>query len=124
MADSAAAQFAPGVVSPLPGGISEPVIVDLDGDGTASLVAMRSNEVVLFRHLGDGSFGPGQVIVPDVGDELRGFAVADIDGDGDQDVYVVQQQRINHWDQYVIGHRNDGGGAYSCLLYTSPSPRD
>ena len=110
--------------------------VDVDGDGDLDLlVNALGNGTRLFRN--DGTAGFVEVTLEAGLASTAGsmsMALADVDGDGDLDLYVanfhpttikdrpntnIRVSMIN--DRPVVTSVN---GVSTCLLYTSPSPRD
>ena len=81
--------------------LSEPLIADLDGDGQVEVLAARKTGKI-FAYESDGSMMSNFPIAVDGSIESTP-AIEDIDNDGDLEIVI---------------------GSTSCLLYTSPSPRD
>jgi hypothetical protein len=80
--------FRPEVTLPLPGGIGEAVVTDMNGDGIADLVVANDDGTVsLYIGSGRGTFKLG-VDLP-VGPGSVAIAVADLNGDHRPDVVVV-----------------------------------
>ena len=91
---------------------SSVAIEDLDGDGDADMVvanrgwdwhSMENGSLSVLLNHGDGTFAP-QVRYT-VGDSPRSVAIADLDGDGDPDLAVVN---IHSADVSVLLNRGDG----------------
>ena len=43
---------------------------------------------------------------------------------GRESAFAWKMSQSSHCDKLIIAPGNGGTGAYGCLLYTSPSPRD
>lgn len=71
----------------LPSAPYRPLALDVNRDGIADLVGSGSSGTAIFRGRGDGSFVGAQDY--EATGRLRRLAVADLDGDGDQDAVVV-----------------------------------
>lgn len=69
------------------------IVMDATGDGLADVVSVNTDDVIVYRSIGDG-FGPAETwsSVPRWGE--RGVFGADVDGDGDGDLVIVRQDRI------------------------------
>lgn len=63
---------------------SEPTDFNADGIADACVANINTDTVSILLGVGDGTFGPQQVIT--VGDAPRGIAILDVDGDGDTDI--------------------------------------
>ena len=72
-------------------------VLDCDGDGDADLFfAGSAGPNVLYRNRGDGTFERLENTGAEhAGDVAVGAATADFDGDGDDDLYVVNQHTAN-----------------------------
>ena len=67
-------------------------VTDLDADGDLDIVWLRADEGPVFlANGGAGDFASERVaLLPGVGAKSRDMAIADIDGDGDDDLYIVR----------------------------------
>ena len=64
-------------------------VVDWNNDGWLDIITRGRDTVIIITNLGGGTFAPaGSTGVDDV-DTTEGIAVADLDGDGDQDIVSV-----------------------------------
>jgi hypothetical protein len=75
------------------------VVADLDGDGTVEVVAGRAHEVFAWEWIGGEltikSGWPADTTTGGNPPEVRGMAVADLDGDFDLEVVVTTTQTVN-----------------------------
>ena len=101
----------------------------MDGDGDLDIVSASQLDNTIAWYENDGNADPTWTaadIATTEGGNPSGVFVADMDGDGDMD--IVSANLI--WDVYgdtsVAWYENDGNAdpTWTCLLYTSPSPRD
>ena len=91
--NNGAGNFAEPGFSPLPTGNS-PIAVaaadfDLDGDPDLAVANNGTDDVTILRNNGSGRFGEPATSPEAVGDNPRSVAVADLDGDADQDLAVA-----------------------------------
>lgn len=88
-------------------GLADPTtrLVDVNGDGVVDVLATERTHHLLFRHRpGQGFEGPQAIErvrdlrrFPDVSFEDRGVAVADMTGDGLQDMVVLRSGSVVYW---------------------------
>jgi hypothetical protein len=81
-------------------------LVDLDGDGDLDLVVgnSRNEAVAMYFNSGAGTFTAKDFgHVPAVPETIAGLVVVDLDGDGDQDVYLANAG------EFLTGHGFNGG---------------
>ena len=83
---------------------------DFDGDGLVDLVFTRMGEAdILYRNQGDGTFEPRTATAGfAVATQTNGVASADIDNDGDLDLYMTS---TNDTRNYL--YLNDGQGYFT-----------
>ncbi|MBL9079644.1 MAG: VCBS repeat-containing protein [Planctomycetes bacterium] len=93
---------------PTPGAPVMARVGDFTGDGLPDLCVRVGND--LGRMVGDGAggFGPVQLVPGPFGQGFAGLAAADVERDGDLDLFVG---RTNLGMLYLL--RNDGSGAFS-----------
>jgi hypothetical protein len=111
---------------PPPGGVSDMVVSDLDGDGDIDLVAAvlvgQDRHVATYLNDGTGAFGPPVTHALGYSSDrvtpVR-LALGDLDGDGDDDVVGTDEGEITTPDGDVIEGTlamvgiNDGTGAFT-----------
>ncbi|UOB07646.1 FG-GAP-like repeat-containing protein [Streptomyces sp. HP-A2021] len=94
-------------------------LADMNGDGMADLVLVRSRGVVYWPGLGNGRFGPPVEMggTPDfaVADPDRDVLVADIDGDGTADLILLRAGS-------TVVHLNSGGRTYGPPITLNRTP--
>ena len=116
--------------------VSSAAAFDYDNDGLVDLFLGRYldprtelPDTNFYTRNGEGASllkNTGNLVFEDVTDSAGidetglnlGISCADWDLDGDQDIYVANDFGRNAM------LRNNGDGTFTCLLYTSPSPRD
>ena len=115
--------FSPTATSPVSAGLFPQgvAVIDLEGDGDPDLAITNqgSDDVTLLRNTGSANFTELGSSPEPVGDRpLSPAAVADFEGDGDQDMAVA-----NTDDDNVTVLRNNGSGGFSPPT-TSPESVD
>ncbi len=83
-------------LEPRPAGIraaTRVAVADFDNDGVRDLI-VHGSQAVLYRGLGDGTFGPWPNFHPGRLAHTSFLAVADLDRDGDQDVIVNDDEGL------------------------------
>ena len=83
---------------------------DFDGDGDIDLVLRRSNNMVLHRNNGDGSFAPYED-KGGINGEARALTVADFNCDGHLDVFVAMDSISSSRANRILV--NDGDGNFT-----------
>jgi hypothetical protein len=84
-------------------------VVDFDGDGKLDIHELRPHAPDrLLRNLGNWQFQEMPASAISIGEGSFDAAWGDVDGDGDQDVYVTRQAS-----QPNVLLRNDGGGVFT-----------
>ena len=92
---------------------------DINRDGWPDVVAASGNLVILYMNDGGKRFNALEMDVTGIEDlALFNVALVDINGDGWLDIFGTTYLQGN----FIL--LNDEGRYTSCLLYTSPSPRD
>jgi hypothetical protein len=99
--------------SPEPAGSTPASIVaaDLDGDGDRDLAVADhtpTNNVTILKNTGHGNFFQASSSPESAGDSPSSMVAADLDGDGDVDLAVANQQSFN-----VTILRNNGSGNFT-----------
>ena len=101
-------------------------ILDYNNDGLQDVFFasnMESNK--LYKNLGDFKFEDvTEAAKLSSKDWSTGVAIVDINNDGYDDIYVCKfmyEDKNKRSNNFYI---NNGDGTFTCLLYTSPSPRD
>lgn len=91
---------------------------DMNGDGAKDLVSStdQNDLIAYYPNLGGGSFGPEAVIATVNGP--RGVDIADLDGDGDNDV-AATSWFLGGGVFYAL---NAGGGVFDAPVLIDPSP--
>jgi hypothetical protein len=100
--------FTPPTYLDAPGGPSEILAGDLDGDGDADLVYAGTSTFVR-RNLGGGAFGSEEP-VPHPYQYGGEIALGDVDGDGDLDLVLAFSTTVN---APVSAYVNDGDGHFT-----------
>jgi hypothetical protein len=98
--------------SPVPAGDTPASVAaaDLDGDGDQDLAVadhVPTNNVTILKNNGSGKFSQAASSPEDAGNSPSSLTAADLDGDGDQDLAVANQQSGN-----VTILRNNGSGNF------------
>lgn len=70
-----------GIISP-----EDVEVVDIDNDGKPDIVVLGHINIVVFYNFGDGTFS--KIITPNDMSEYYSFSIADLDGDGLQDIII------------------------------------
>ena len=104
-------------------------VADVDGDGDLDIVSASSGDDTIAWYENDGAANPTWTAsdISTSADGALSVYVADMDGDGDMDIVSA-----HYSGDTVAWYENDGASDPSwtaanidtCLLYTSPSPRD
>ena len=98
------------IVSQLPIGIETFSAADLDGDGVIDLAFLLRSEgdpIAVLRNRGDGTFDPPRLFpVEPAGDDPQAIVCEDIDGDGDNDMVIVNRRSEN---VLILGGDGTGG---------------
>jgi len=88
------------------------LIVDLDGDGARDLALARGTDVWIGWNDGSGRFPTGTTLRADGGARVYSLAAADVDGDGDLDLYDTRYFRQGGYgDQAPTPYHNAENGA-------------
>ncbi len=117
-----ATRFAQPQAIALTGGAPEKVVpFDSDGDGDSDLVAVYYDSIVEYENLdGKGSFGASRVLWgPKPGAGVVDAVVADIDGDGDEDIVAVIG---SSYDGQVFALLNPGNSSIPWPAVTLAAP--
>jgi hypothetical protein len=82
---------------------------DFDGDGLVDLVFTRYNDVdILYRNMGNGTFEARTAAAGFVPTSTSGVASADVDNDGDRDLYMTTADYTRNYLYF-----NDGQGHFT-----------
>ena len=103
--------FTKTVVESSIGGANFLEVVDIDGDNDNDFIATSWRDDDVLWYVNDGSQNFTKTTIDNSIDGASYVKVGDMDGDGDLDIVATSQN-----DNNVM--------VYTCLLYTSPSPRD
>lgn len=101
---------APVPIGTMSGSVDDVKIVNMDDDSDLDVIAFESDgarsNVLWFPNNGSGAFGPANLVF-DISAGVRGFAVGDLDNDGDTD-FVTANSTLDgsRW------HENDGTGNF------------
>jgi hypothetical protein len=102
---------------------------DMDGDGHPDVVVSNflfsAAGLSVLRNLGDGTYGPPQIVSQPFGKSVAEVALADIDMDGDLDVLATVPD-VNGLSNELAFYRNLGNGLLArraTPFVTGPGPR-
>lgn len=108
------------------------ILFDADGDkdldllitgGSSEFQVPRYNQPRLYLNDGKGHFTPDPTALPQITDITRAIAVADIDGDGDMDVFIGGRVSPRHYPasprSYIL--QNDHGKFKDVTMSVCPS---
>jgi hypothetical protein len=91
---------------------------DFDGDGDVELAVLREDDGLLayMENDGNGNFSvSASYIVGEVGSDLKGGAVADLDGDEDLDLALVTNSLPAEDPDFISIMLNNGAGVFALL---------
>ncbi len=111
----------------LPGGYGHGVAVgDIDNDGDPDLFVTRWRSYALYRNRGDGTFEDATESAGLAGDRdwPTSAAFADLDGDGDLDLYVCHYLTWDAENPVICRSQGTHGSLVSCLPLQFPSRPD
>jgi len=92
------------------------LIVDLDGDGARDLAMGRGGDVLIAWNDGAGHFPTRTTLRLEHGARVYSLAAADIDADGDLDLYDTRYFRVGGYgDQAPTPYHDATNGAPNCL---------
>lgn len=99
--------------------------VDIDGDGLADILSMADQTYIWYPSLGASGYGPGRAVVqsssetsgpiPVYGDSEQTIYLADMSGDGLQDIVRIRNGDISYWP-------NCGYGKFAPLVTMDNAP--
>jgi hypothetical protein len=93
------------------------LLADVDEDGRLDVVTAngRRNSIEILRGDGRGGFAPGPVVSLEPGQDLRTFALGDVDGDGHLDVVTASSPAPDRGRGRVATKLGDGRGSFTDL---------
>ncbi|MBT6831818.1 hypothetical protein HOA64_02045, partial [bacterium] len=94
-------------------------VADMNGDGFYDIISGGDSDIQIYAGSAGGTFTKQYESTGDKipGDEIRGFAVADFDNDGDYDIFAVNESEAEEY------FRNDGSWTFthSDISLTGPA---